>query len=433
MFYLECLLIVVLLVISYKIYIDILEKDEDESKPIKEKTAFVILLIGLYAALLLKDWSFIVYAVLVPVVITAGTMLYKGESFVRNLYFSAFFTVFILLTDGIVLVANECLEIVPETGKMILSFVLSVGVKALLVPLAWALKKRYSKGTNIFMSGKNWLLSSLIALVSMGIWICVMILQTTSYDIKYVIWLMMAYLIAINVLVFCFISDMTKKQSVFLQGQIEKFKLRSELQSFETVSQNILQQRKRTHDYKNHIHCMYYLLLGNKMEELRNYVDMARENMHQVEEAKYNTNHVIADVIINSKYQEATNKGIVMSVETSDLSALWIKDDDLVIILANLLNNAIEAAEQCNGMKNIQMCFKLQEKEILLEVKNTHCNRIRMKNGLPVTSKTEDAQEHGFGVQNIKEAVERYNGSLDITYTDTEFCVSIAMKKEETD
>ena len=58
-------------------------------------------------------------------------------------------------------------------------------------------------------------------------------------------------------------------------------------------------------------------------------------------------NHVIVNAILNTKYQESEDKGIVFVVKINDLSHAKIQDEDMVIILSNLLNNAIEACQSC--------------------------------------------------------------------------------------
>lgn len=39
-----------------------------------------------------------------------------------------------------------------------------------------------------------------------------------------------------------------------------------------------------------------------------------------------------------------------------------------------------------------------------------------------------DKKHHGFGLQNVKDIVSKYNGSLDVNYTDTEFSVVMIIK-----
>ena len=62
--------------------------------------------------------------------------------------------------------------------------------------------------------------------------------------------------------------------------------------------------------------------------------------------------------------------------KVNDLSKIVIKDEDLVVILANLLNNAIEACEKCEKKKTIKLKFVIEENLIVLSVRNTCSNLI---------------------------------------------------------
>lgn len=80
---------------------------------------------------------------------------------------------------------------------------------------------------------------------------------------------------------------------------------------------------------------------------------------------------MIINAILNTKYQEAISKNIVFVFKVNDLSKIVIEDEDLVVILANLLNNAIEACEKCEEKKTIKLKFVIEENLIVLSVKNT--------------------------------------------------------------
>ncbi len=54
---------------------------------------------------------------------------------------------------------------------------------------------------------------------------------------------------------------------------------------------------------------------------------------------------------LNTKYQEAISKNIVFVFKVNDLSKIVIDDEDLVVILANLLNNAIEHVKNVRKRK----------------------------------------------------------------------------------
>ena len=59
-------------------------------------------------------------------------------------------------------------------------------------------------------------------------------------------------------------------------------------------------------------------------------------------------------------------------------------------------------------------------------IENTKQNHVVCENEKFVSSKA-DKHNHGFGVENIKMAVEKYNGIAGIDYTDTIFTLAISI------
>ena len=128
---------------------------------------------------------------------------------------------------------------------------------------------------------------------------------------------------------------------------------------------------------------------------------------------------------INTKYEEAINKHIVFVFKVNDLSNIKMEDEDLVVILANLLNNAIEACENCIGKKVIKFKFMMEEQMIILSVKNTCNQMIIYHNNEIATTKMINQDEHGVGIKNIIRIVEKYNGEYVIQNDEDQFYFSI--------
>ena len=107
---------------------------------------------------------------------------------------------------------------------------------------------------------------------------------------------------------------------------------------------------------------------------------------------------------------------------------VWVVDEDLVVLLSNLLNNAIEACEKCKDNKKIQLKFVMEENAIVLSVKNTYTEPVIYEKNEIKTSKSMP-EEHGVGIKNIKKIVEKYEGSYTIQNDDREFLFSILIEK----
>lgn len=74
------------------------------------------------------------------------------------------------------------------------------------------------------------------------------------------------------------------------------------------------------------------------------------------------------------------DKGIVFIFQINDLSGIKMCDEDIVVILSNLLNNAIEACEKCSGKKFMKIETMVKEKNnIIISVKNTYDGSLILK------------------------------------------------------
>jgi sensor histidine kinase regulating citrate/malate metabolism len=107
-----------------------------------------------------------------------------------------------------------------------------------------------------------------------------------------------------------------------------------------------------------------------------------------------------------------------------------ISDVDICTILSNLLKNALEAAVLYDGAleKKIQLLIQWYNTEILLKITNPS-NAVGDLSG---TSKA-DKKNHGIGLQNVKDAVEKYHGYLKTEYEKEIFCVRIVLPIGEND
>ena len=83
----------------------------------------------------------------------------------------------------------------------------------------------------------------------------------------------------------------------------------------------------------------------DEIDAVREYVKQLQRN-RTLKIFNISANHPIIDVILNQKYQVAQEMGINMQVHVNDLSSLSLNSDELVVLLSNLFDNAIEACQR---------------------------------------------------------------------------------------
>ena len=227
-----------------------------------------------------------------------------------------------------------------------------------------------------------------------------------------------------NIFVYFLINDIVTSEAKLHEKEILGRQFKNQIDMYRSISENYEIQKKKSHEFKNHILCIESLLKDHEYDKASKYVRNI-SNTFVGEKNVINTNHVIINAILNTKYQEAISKNIVFVFKVNDLSKIVIEDEDLVVILANLLNNAIEACEKCEEKKIIKFKFMREDEFIVLSVKNTYNQPIIYNDNEIVTSKNVEPEMHGIGIKNIIQIVEKYNGEYVIKNEDDEFSFSI--------
>lgn len=231
-------------------------------------------------------------------------------------------------------------------------------------------------------------------------------------------------LAGLNIVVFYLIKNIVERENRIRENKVFQTQVKEQMDMYRSVSESFENQKRKTHEYKNQILCIESMLGKKQYPELEAYVKGLYGKLKD-EADMINANHVIVNAVLNTKYQEAMEKGIVFVFKVNDLSDLGISDEDVVTILANLLNNAIEACEKCTDKKIIKLKFIKEEDKIILSVKNTYQGVISYEGGEIKTTKQSVPEEHGVGIKNILKVIQKYDGSYVIREENQEFYFSI--------
>ena len=237
-------------------------------------------------------------------------------------------------------------------------------------------------------------------------------------------------LVAINIIVFYLVIDILKRERRIREDDMYRVKVRNQTELYKALYTNYEKQRKKAHEYKNQVMCMEGLLKKKQYDELEKYIDNISGKLSG-ERSCIRTNNALVDAIINTKYKEMEEKGILCVLVLTELKDLPMDDDDIVVILSNLLNNAIEACEK-SEKKIVKMKIVKEDNDIVISVKNSYDGVIKKDCGELVSTK-EDTDGHGFGIRNIRESVGKYGGTCSITYDDMDFSFSILIPYDKED
>jgi hypothetical protein len=238
-------------------------------------------------------------------------------------------------------------------------------------------------------------------------------------------------------------QDMVYRNKIKSERVILKNQVRSMQEHMEEMERIYSEIRGMKHDMKNTLAVIGQLskeknIFLEEKGELQEYLADLNQTFDRLD-MRFRTGNTVADTLLNMKYHEAVRLVPDLMMDTDRLvfpQDLKIHSYDIGIILGNAVDNAIRA------------CRKLKEKEpevdafirlvsmqkgnlLVLKVENSFDGKLvrRPREEFPMTDKP-DKENHGMGLANIKNTVEKYHGTMDYMVKGRVFILSMMMKNE---
>lgn len=210
------------------------------------------------------------------------------------------------------------------------------------------------------------------------------------------------------------VSSKQKESEIQLEMQAEHY------QDLAEKNRDI---RRFRHDIKNNLLALDILLSDGKYDEAKKYIDSMNESVKETEN-RFSTGSYLADAILSHKADEIKNDKLDIEF-SGTVPSERISNNDLCTILTNSIDNAARACKEVAPCK-INVTFDETEKGCTITVSNPVLKKVEIKNNSIKTSK-KDAQNHGFGIENIKKVAEKYRGFVRLSCTDSEFTIKIGL------
>lgn len=277
------------------------------------------------------------------------------------------------------------------------------------------IKKGYQVSTSYWLS--------ILVISFSSIYIIVVLVESQVETIK--ISIIISLLFIIIMLIFYLYDGLKKSAEI----EIEKIVLEQEkkyyMKQFELIKSSIDYTMALKHDISNHIATIGSLVNNNKnskvldyMNQLVEYTDFSMEYI--------NSGNSVIDSILNYKLDYIKTIGAEVDLEVKISSNLNLVSFDMVVILGNLLDNAIDALKKVEKNKILSISIRYEKGLLFIHIKNTFDGNIFENQNNLITLK-KDRKNHGLGLRNVKSTLEKYNGTMKYNYTEDMFTMSIIM------
>ncbi len=203
----------------------------------------------------------------------------------------------------------------------------------------------------------------------------------------------------------------------------------SQIAVYKMLAEQHRQSERLQHDMKNHIIALSALSQNKEWEKIDSYL----KNMERIamDAGGDMTGNKAVDALLYQKRKRAEEENIKWECDVQMPKGCCINEFDLCVLFGNILDNALEACGrmQSDESRFIKIHAKTIKKCFLLEVKNSVDRTEKYTDGF--TNKG-DSQEHGIGLLNVGDVVNRYNGAVHIEAEEGIFVISILMPFSDT-
>ena len=132
-------------------------------------------------------------------------------------------------------------------------------------------------------------------------------------------------------------------------------------------------------------------------------------------DSKVKTGNDALDTILTEKNLVCANEGITLSCIADGSVLDFMPAADLYALFGNALENAIEATRRVDGEKrSISLIVREAAGMASIHIENYYSGEVEFVDGTPKSSKGDDLN-HGFGTKSMRNIVERYGGTLDVS------------------
>lgn len=197
--------------------------------------------------------------------------------------------------------------------------------------------------------------------------------------------------------------DYLDRQQIAIQDNIIlRRSIKQEKESIEALVEAYSEQRKKTHDFQNQLSIIYGLALQESPNgEVARYVKrLLKEDVFPILIAKTGRN--VVDILLTQKNTIAKKNEIDFQFQLDDLSGFPLSDEDLIVILSNLIDNALNACKEIADSKNRTILLKMRTTEVagFLYLENSTARDIKIRDN-HVISRELNSLEHGYGLKNV--------------------------------
>ena len=237
------------------------------------------------------------------------------------------------------------------------------------------------------------------------------ILDDNAYEPLYGLWQNeYAGLLLVGIFAWMLIERVRRLRTASEQVRDLEVQVRSAETSLQHLRIGEEATRAARHHLRHHVSALRQLADAGEWERCRAYLDELGELQGSEAPLRYADNLVV-NAVMAAYLSPAQAAGVRVTWDVDARSTLGMKSTELVVLLANLLSNAVEACERARaaGADELLLSFSMHERGGRLALR---CENSAAPDAAFGATSKPDADRHGLGLPAMRQIVEQHGGAL---------------------
>ena len=250
-------------------------------------------------------------------------------------------------------------------------------------------------------------------------WLRVCLSEMTFPRAGYVIAAMLVCMAA-DVALYIAVRGMAQRSELKVRNDILSAQIDRQKEHYAAITAQYETIRRMRHDIAKHLYTMQALLHAERYQDAAAYLSEVSAQT-QVQERLGVCENPIVDAYIFSRSQELEKQGYRVQLRVRLPEAIGISNSDLIIALANLLDNAADACHACED-KTISLTAAVNKGFLTIETENACRTQLQTK------KRRIPELERGIGFSIFQELARKYDGSFSYHTENGRFTASLILK-----
>lgn len=180
---------------------------------------------------------------------------------------------------------------------------------------------------------------------------------------------------------------------------------------FHDTIESYKELREFRHDISGYFNTIERLILDEKYNELQALTkNLKNTNNNSVQNSCSN---IYISATLHQFMYTLKEESIKFSFQYDVLEELVVENNHLCSLIYNLMSNAVEACKKCIDDREIKLIIYQKNRALIFKVSNTVDDSFRLSSLKVGNSSKKNKFNHGIGLKNINNIVEKYNGNID--------------------